>query len=70
MRWTNHDGEENSWWNGGGINEIDEQENHFADMTLPAALPAPPTVAPMPPDPVLTVGADGKPVARGTWGAR
>lgn len=67
VHWINHDGEENSWWAGGGIEEIEQKDNHFADTTLPAGLPRPPSVAPMPPEPVLTPGSDGKLVARLPW---
>jgi hypothetical protein len=67
VSWVNKDGEETSWWEGGGVDELAQTGNTFADPTLPASLPTPPTQAPLPPKPWLTVDANGKSVARLPW---
>lgn len=47
--WVMPSGEENSWWNGGGISELNQRDNQFADKSLAEHLPAAPSAAPMPP---------------------
>jgi nitrous oxidase accessory protein NosD len=51
VSWLNKDGEETSWWDGGGVQQLEQRDNRFADTTLPSAIPAPPSVAPLPPKP-------------------
>ena len=65
--WVNKTGEENSWWNGGNVQEVELKDNHFADAALATDLPAPPSCAPMPPQPWVSPGADGTSVARLPW---
>ena len=62
VSWVNKDGENESWWDGGGVKDMEQSRNHFADATLIAALPAPPTKPPFPPKPVASVNAAGKAV--------
>ncbi len=69
VNWVNKEGEENSWWNGGGVQEFTERDNHFADATLSAALPKPPSQAPLPPKPWASVKADGTKLVRLPWKA-
>ena len=67
VSWIAHDGEEASWWNGGGIQDVEEKDNQFYDATLAAHLPPPPTRAPMPPHPWATSTPQGKDVIRLPW---
>jgi hypothetical protein len=67
VSWVNKDGEETSWWDGGGVQQLVQGENHFADVTLPDAVPAPPSRAPLPPKPWASVDAGGKAVVRLPW---
>jgi hypothetical protein len=67
VSWVNKDGEENSWWNGGGVEQLVESENHFSEATLPDALPDPPSHAPMPPKPWSSIRADGTSVVTLPW---
>ena len=67
VSWVNKDGEETSWWDGKNVQNLELIGNHFADATLPIAIPAPPSIAPMPPQPVLSENAKGEPVARLPW---
>lgn len=69
VQWTTHDDEDNSWWDGGGITEVEQSDNQFADASLAADLPPPPSLAPMPPHPWTTPGPDGTQVARLPWKA-
>ena len=46
VQWLNRRGEQNSWWNGGKVENIKENENRFGDATLSAKLPAPPAGPP------------------------
>jgi hypothetical protein len=65
--WVNKDGEETSWWDGGGVQQLVQSENHFADAALPDAIPVPPSRAPLPPRPWAGVNAGGKTVVRLPW---
>ena len=67
VSWVNKDGEETSWWNGGGVQQLEQSENHFADTTLPGAIPTPPSQAPFPPKPWASKDASGRTVARLPW---
>lgn len=67
VSWIAHDGGEASWWNGGGIQDVEEKDNHFYDATLSAQLPPPPSRAPMPPHPWATSTAQGKELIRLPW---
>ena len=70
VSWVSKEGEETSWWNGGGVEDLTESDNHFADATLSAALPKPPSQAPLPPKPWATVNADGTKTVRLPWKAQ
>jgi hypothetical protein len=68
VRWMNQAGEDNSWWKGGGVQELRLSDNHFADAGLPAELPEPPSRAPMPPQLWSSPNAQGGgSVARVPW---
>jgi len=68
VRWMNQAGEDNSWWKGGGVQELRLSDNHFADAGLPAGLPEPPSRAPMPPQLWSSANAQGGvSVARVPW---
>lgn len=67
VQWTNHDDEDNSWWDGGGITDTEEKDNVFDDASLASSLPRPPSKAPMPPHPFVTVAEDGTRTIRLPW---
>jgi hypothetical protein len=67
VQWTKKDGTENSWWDGGGVQDVEQRDNHFADSSLATNLPAPPSRAPMPPQPCASLNADGASVVRLPW---
>jgi hypothetical protein len=67
VQWLNQDGKENSWWNGGNTQDVEEKDNRFADPTLASNLPAPPSRAPMPPQPRASLDANGTRVVRLPW---
>jgi hypothetical protein len=67
VQWTYKEGEENSWWNGGGVQNVEQDGNQLADSTLVASLPPPPSEAPLPPHPWIGPGASGTAVARLPW---
>ena len=70
VSWVSKDGEETSWWDGGGVQQLTETDNHFGDATLSSAQPKPPSQAPMPPKPVASVNADGTKTVRLPWQAQ
>ena len=65
--WVSRSGEENSWWDGGGVQDVELSGNQFVDLTLKSALPSPPSRAPIPPQPWLTTSPDGTLIARLPW---
>lgn len=65
--WVDSTGEVNSWWDGGGVQDLQLTDNQFDDSTLPASLPAPPSQAPNPPQPWLSLDANNVSVARIPW---
>lgn len=65
--WLSRSGEDNSWWDGGGVQEVELRDNQFVDSALERALPTPPSRAPIPPQPWLTKNPDGILVARLPW---
>ena len=67
VQWLSQTGEENSWWDGGGVQNVEFTGNQLADPTLEAALPSPPTRAPMPPKPWVSPNDNGVAVARLPW---
>ena len=67
VSWVNKDGEENSWWDGGGVKELEQKDNRFADATLVDALPTPPSQSPFPPKPCISVNTDGTKAVRLPW---
>jgi hypothetical protein len=67
VHWVDQHGEENSWWAGSGVSELQLVDNRFADEKLAEAIPAPPSEAPMPPHPYVTTDADGHSVIRVPW---
>ena len=67
VSWVNKDGEETSWWDGGGVQPLVQSDNRFADAGLPGAMPAPPSRAPLPPKPWVSTNADGTAVVRLPW---
>jgi len=67
VSWVTKDGVDESWWNGGGVKKLAERDNHFADASLANITPKPPSNAPLPPKPWLTVNADGTKTARLPW---
>lgn len=67
VNWVNKDGEDNSWWDGGGVQQLVQSENRFADATLPEAIPAPPSRAPLPPKPWAGKDTNGRAVVRLPW---
>ena len=67
VQWTTAKGEEDSWWDGGGITDVEQKDNTFADATIAAHIPTPPSEAPMPPHPWTTQGPDGTRIARLPW---
>ena len=67
VQWTTAKGEEDSWWDGGGITDVDQKDNTFADTTVATHIPAPPSEAPMPPHPWTTPGPNGTRIARLPW---
>ncbi|MEP6668160.1 MAG: right-handed parallel beta-helix repeat-containing protein [Chthoniobacter sp.] len=67
VSWIDHNGEETSWWNGGGIADQKLADNHFADESLAAAIPPPPSTAPFPPHPYVTTDSAGHSVIRLPW---
>lgn len=68
VQWINNEGENTSWWDGGGSGPVELIDNHFADATLAKAIPPPPppSQAPMPPQPWVTL-VGGKPLIRLPW---
>ena len=44
--WVNRSGEDNPWWNGGKVENVEESGNRFGDATLSAEQPAPPVGPP------------------------
>ncbi len=70
VHWVNKEGEEFSFWNGGGATDLTETDNHFSDATLLSeAQPQPPSQAPLPPKPWISVSTDGSKKARVGWQA-
>jgi len=67
VSWVTKDGVDESWWNGGGVKKLAERDNHFADASLANITTKPPSNAPLPPKPWLTVNADGTKTARLPW---
>ncbi len=67
VHWLSRTGEENSWWDGGGVATPELTGNHWADATLEALLPSPPSRAPMPPQPWVGPNETGAAVARLPW---
>ncbi|MEI9894035.1 MAG: right-handed parallel beta-helix repeat-containing protein [Chthoniobacter sp.] len=67
ISWIDRNGEETSWWDGGGIDDLKLADNHFADESLSAAIPAPPSKPPFPPHPYVTTDAAGHSVIRLPW---
>jgi hypothetical protein len=67
VQWVKRDGTENSWWDGGGVQKVELKDNHFEDSSLATNLPAPPSRAPMPPQPYVSLNADGAKVVRLPW---
>lgn len=67
VQWTTAKGEEDSWWDGGGITEVVQKDNTFADASIATSIPPPHSKAPMPPHPFTTPGPDGTKVARLPW---
>ncbi len=67
VSWVNKDGDEFSWWEGGGVQQLVLSENHFADTTLLKAIPKPPSQAPMPSKPWVSQRADGAAEVRLPW---
>jgi hypothetical protein len=67
VSWVNKNGEENSWWDGGGAEDVVMDHNQFADASLHDALPKPPSVAPIPPKPWISKNAGGRDVVRWPW---
>ena len=67
VHWLNRNGGENSWWRGGETPALELSDNRFADVSLAAELPGPPSDAPLPPRPWLGPGANGTSVARLPW---
>lgn len=65
--WINKSGEQNAWWDGGGMSPVYRKGNIFADTSLSKDLPPPPSPAPQPPMPDFTSGPDGARVARVPW---
>ena len=55
VQWTTAKGEEDSWWDGGGITEVVQKDNTFADATIATSIPPPPSEAPMRSSAVLTM---------------
>jgi len=66
VSWVSKNGEEASWWLGSGVADLQQKENQFADATLAGQLPAPPSKAPMPPQPWADRRGDGA-VVRLPW---
>jgi hypothetical protein len=67
VSWVNKDGEETSWWDGGGADDVVMDHNQFADETLRDALPKPPSQAPMPPKLWMEKNAAGGVSVRVPW---
>ncbi len=68
VHWVNKEGEEFSFWNGGGATDLTETDNHFSDAALLSeAPPPPPSKAPLPPKPWVTMNADGTQKVRLGW---
>lgn len=67
VNWVTKQGQEESWWNGGGVEDVTERDNRFADATLATSLPPPPSQAPFPPNPWTTVNANGTKTVRLPW---
>ncbi|MDR3403508.1 MAG: right-handed parallel beta-helix repeat-containing protein [Chthoniobacter sp.] len=67
VSWFDRNGEETSWWNGGGIADQTLTDNQFADESLASAIPAPPSEAPFPPHPYVTTDTAGHGVIRLPW---
>ena len=54
--WINHDGIENSYWDGGGFTRVIREANQFGQRGLLKIIPEPPSPAPVPPSPVADEG--------------
>ena len=67
VNWVSKTGADNSSWDAHNVDELEWTDNHFADATLPASLPAPPSKAPTPPKLWTSVNASGTTVARVPW---
>ena len=67
VNWVNKTGANNSSWDAHNVEELEWIDNHLADATLPATLPAPPSKAPTPPKLCTSVTTSGATVARVPW---
>ena len=65
--WIAKSGEQNAWWNGGGMGPVQMKGNLFADASLSKNLPPPPSQAPQPPHPYFTAGPGGPRIVRVPW---
>jgi len=64
--WKDRNGELNGFWDGHGFESLELQGNEFSDAALENVIPPPPSLAPIPPEPVSRV-QNGSTVVEFPW---
>ncbi len=67
VRWQNNKGVENPWWEGGGMDGVEESGNRWTDLTMLEDVPPPPSKAPVPPKPYMASDGKGGRILRFPW---